>query len=358
MSHRPVINNPDRGTAIKHKFIAHFIAILCILSLNGWIVFADEYPKLVKIEEGVYARIVKPEGNAVSNAGIVVLYDSVLIFDTHFTPEAGKELMAAVRSITDKPVRYVVNSHWHADHTHGNQVFADAHIIGSTVARRGVLENDLPSLNRTIGITQKQLERLRADVKAAKSTRQAERLRDQIRARENYLQNMSQLKITAPLVTLENSLAVQEGSSEILIRYLGSGDTEGACILWLPFRKIAFVGDLVFVRAIPNVQNAEILQWMETLKEVLALDAETYVPGHGEIGSKSDVQAFLDYLLALKSMVQTAIDRGDTMEQATRDIRVPEEFSSYMFQNFFPSNVQKMYTEIKALQLLEESEEE
>ena len=313
---------------------------------------------MVKIEEGVYARIVKPEGDAVSNAGIVVLYDSVVVFDTHFTPEAGKELLAAVRSITHKPVRYVVNSHWHADHTHGNQVFKDANIIGSTIARRGVLENDLPSLNRTIGITQRQLERLRDDAKRAQNARRAEQFRTQIRARENYLQNMSQLKITAPFVTLDDSLVIQEGPSEVHIRFLGAGDTEGACILWLPFRKIAFVGDLVFVRAIPNVQNADILQWMETLEEVLTLDAETYVPGHGEIGTKSDVKAFLDYLVKLKSIVQTAIDRGDTMEQATRDIRVPEEFSSYMFQNFFPSNVQKMYTEIKALQLLEEIEED
>jgi len=219
---------------------------------------------MVKIEEGVYARIVKPEGDAVSNAGIVVLYDSVVVFDTHFTPEAGKELLAAVRSITHKPVRYVVNSHWHADHTHGNQVFKDANIIGSTIARRGVLENDLPSLNRTIGITQRQLERLRDDAKRAQNARRAEQFRTQIRARENYLQNMSQLKITAPFVTLDDSLVIQEGPSEVHIRFLGAGDTEGACILWLPFRKIAFVGDLVFVRAIPNVQNADILQWMET----------------------------------------------------------------------------------------------
>jgi glyoxylase-like metal-dependent hydrolase (beta-lactamase superfamily II) len=329
-----------------------------MFSLNGKSLLADDYPRLVKIAEGVYARIVRPEGNAVSNAGIVVLYDSVLIFDTHFTPEAGKELLDAVRSITDKPVRYVVNSHWHADHTHGNQVFGDAHIIGSTITRSGVLENDLPSLNRTIGITQKQLERLRTDVKKARNARQAEQLRTQIRARENYLQNMSQLKITAPFVTLDDSLVIEEGPSEVRILNLGAGDTEGACILWLPFRKIAFVGDLIFVRAIPNVQNADILQWMETLEEILTLNAETYVPGHGEIGTKSDVKAFLDYLRRLKSMVQIAIDRGDTMEQATRDIQVPEEFSSYMFQNFFPSNVQKMYTEIKSLQLLEEPEEE
>ena len=134
---------------------------MCLLCAS---LSAREDPELTKVAEGIYARIVSPDGNAVANAGVAVLDQSVLVFDTHFTPEAGASLLAAIRSVTPKPVRYVVNSHWHADHTHGNQVFAGAQLISSSNARRDMLQNDLPSLNRAVRIAQTQIEKLRQAV--------------------------------------------------------------------------------------------------------------------------------------------------------------------------------------------------
>ncbi len=92
------------------------------------------------------------------------------------------------------------------------------------------------------------------------------------------------------------------------------------------------------------------LEWMKTLHSVLNLDARTFVPGHGAIGSRSDVERFLAYLEDLKALVEPAVERGDTLEQVVRDLRVPAKYAGYGFQNFFPSNVQKMYSELKANQ--------
>lgn len=308
----------------------------------------------MKLAEGVYARIVNPDGNAVGNAGFVVLDQSVLVFDTHFTPEAGRALLEDVRSVTAKPVRYVVNSHWHADHTHGNQVFGNADLIGSTNTRQGVLQSDLPSLERTIGIAKRQLETLYESVGKEKDSLRARQMRDQIKPREDYLRTMANLQIMAPFVTFEDGLIIREGGRNVRLVFLGAGHTDGDVVLLLPSLKIAFVGDLLFNRAIPNVEDGDVLQWMQTLRKVLTLDAEIVVPGHGNVGSKKDVQTFLNYFEDLKSLVQYAIDRGDSIEQATRDIAVPEKYSSYMFQNLFPSNVQKMYTELKKVQRTEE----
>ena len=298
------------------------------------------------------------DGNAVSNAGFVVLEQSVLVFDTHFTPEAGRALLEAIGSVTQKPVRYVVNSHWHSDHTHGNQVFINADLIGSLNTRKGVLQSDLPSLNRTTEIAQKQLESLRKAVAKETDSFQTQKLRDQIRQRENYLRTMSKLHIMAPWIAMEDSLVIREGKKEVRLVYLGIGHTNGDIVLLLPSLKIAFVGDLLFNKAIPNVQDGDILQWMKTLEQVLKLDATTLVPGHGSVASKKDVGDFLDYFRNLKSLVQSAINRGDSIEQATRDIQVPDKYSSYMFQNLFPANVQKMYAELKALKLLEDAAED
>jgi cyclase len=336
---------------IVNNWIGSFFLFLCVLgcaypSLGS----AKENSEITKLAENVYARVVSPDSDAVGNAGFIVLDHSVLVVDTHFTPEAGQALLAAIRAVTPKPVLYVVNSHAHADHTHGNQVFADAQLIGSSAARREVLETDLPSLNRTVAVAQSQLEKLRREIGKEKDSTQVQRLREQIKTREAYVQTMSRLTINAPYVTLDDAIRIQDGKQEVRILYLGKGHTDGDVVVYLPATGIAFVGDLFFNEAIPNVQDATILSWMKTLAEVLKLDADQFVPGHGAIGSRKDVQNFLAYLETLQSLVKTAVERGDSVEQTTRDIVLPSKYAAYRFQNFFPSNIQKMYAELKTLQ--------
>ncbi len=336
---------------ITRKPIFSFFALITLGCFFCTLSHAKEDTELTKLAEGIFAVIVNPDGNAVSNSGIVVLDHSVMVFDTHFTPAAGQALLAEIRSITPKPVRYAVNSHSHADHTHGNQAFPDAQLIGSTNARRDVLQSDMPSLNRAIGIAQSQLAKLRQEMSTETNSAQIQRFRAQIKSREDYLQTVSQLKIIAPFLTLDDGMKIQDGKVEARILFLGAGHTDGDIVLFLPLQKIVFAGDLFFNQAIPNVQDASILQWMKTIEEVLKLDADTFVPGHGPIGSRKDVEGFLSYFRDLKSMVESAVSRGDSMEQATNEIEMPARYSSYRFQNFFPSNVQKMYAELKAMQL-------
>lgn len=327
----------------------------CFLFLNS--LYAQPSP-FTKLADGAFVRIVSPDGNAVSNSGIVVLDHSVLVFDTHFTGEAGQELFKEIRSITQNPVRYVINSHAHADHTHGNQVFPGAQLIGSDSARREVLQGDLPSWQRSVASTEAQLVSLRREIEGETDSEQKKRLREQLRVREVYLQNISRLKIKAPFITLEDNLTIREGPQEVRLLFLGAGHTKGDIVLYLPAKKIAFVGDLFFNRAIPNVQDSFVLQWMNTLEEVRKLDAEQFVPGHGLTGSKKDVEDFLNYLKDLRALVQPSVDRGDSLDIAIGTIHVPAKYASYSFQNFFPANVQKMYVELKELQLQESTEQD
>jgi cyclase len=335
------------------RFPLQLIFPLCLLTVSGVhfsAIQAKDSPELSKLAENVYAQVVSPDSDAVSNSGVVILDHSVLVIDTHFTPEAGQTLLSAIRSLTPKPVRFVVNTHAHADHTHGNQAFPDAQLIGSSATRRDVLQVDLPSLNRAISVTQSQLEALRSEVSKGTNSFQAQHLRDQIRSRDAYLQTMSRLKITAPFITLDDSLSIQDGKPDVRVLFLGKGHTDGDVVVFLPGPKIAFVGDLFFNEAIPNVQDASILEWMKTLEGVLKLGADTFVPGHGAVGDRKDVQKFLVYFQDLQSWVKEAVDRGDSMEESSKNIALPEKYAAYRFQNFFPSNVQKMYAELKALQ--------
>jgi len=203
--------------------------------------------ELVKLHDSVYVRIANPDGNAVANAGFVVLDESVLVFDTHFTPEAGAELRKVIRSITSKAIRYVINSHGHSAHTHGNQAFAEAHLISSANARRDVMQVDIPSRDRTLSIAENQLRMLRQESKKIIDASSAARLQEQIKAREEYMQAISKLKIIAPSVIVDDSLTIRDGQKEACILYLGVGHTDGDIVLLLPELKIAFVGDLFLV---------------------------------------------------------------------------------------------------------------
>lgn len=324
------------------------ICLFLVLSLTCRPARGQDGP-LTKLADNVYVMVVSPDGSAVANAGVVVLESSVLVFDTHFTPEAGQALLAAIRTVTPKPVRYLVNSHGHPDHTHGNQVFGEAQIIGSRAARRHVLEVDLPSLNRTMSVTKAQLAELQQQVRNERDPDVLQRLRAQIQPRRDYIDTMTRLQITAPVLTFENSLTIREGKDEVRLLYLGRGHTDGDIVLLLPAQKIAFVGDLFFNTALPNTQDAFLLDWRKTVREVLMLPADRFVPGHGAVGGRKEVEAFASYLDELHSLVKESVDRGDTAEQA-QAIALPAKYSSYGFQNFFPANVQKMYAELKALQ--------
>jgi glyoxylase-like metal-dependent hydrolase (beta-lactamase superfamily II) len=305
---------------------------------------------LGKLAEGVFAQIVSPDSDAASNSCVVVLDSGALIFDTHLTPEAGEALLEKVKTVTARPVRYLVNSHFHPDHTHGNQAFTTARqIIGSSNTRRDMLQRDLPSLNRVQLIAQSQVEQLNKDLSQEPDAKKQEALRSQLNSRQAFMHRMAALKILAPWMTFDDSLSIIDGGREVQLFYFGIGHTDGDVVLYLPEEKIAFLGDIFFNDAIPNVEDANMLEWTKTLGEVLKLDAKTYVPGHGQVGARSDVERFLNYLEDLKALVEPAVARGDTLEQLIRDLHVPPKYASYSFQSFFPANLQKMYTELKTL---------
>jgi cyclase len=315
---------------------------------------SKEPPDITKLAEGVYAQIVPPDNNAaISNSGIVLLERGVLIFDTHFTPDAGQLLLARVQSLTPKPVRFLINSHFHPDHTHGNQVFPNSPlIIGSTNARRDMLQQDIPSLNRALSVTRDQLERARKEVLTETEPKVQERMRSSINSRQALVDSLSRLKILTPLITVDDGLTILDPAREIRILSLGNAHTDGDLVLFLPAEKIVFAGDVFFNDGIPNSQDANFLDWMKTLEEMAKLDAERFVPGHGSVGTKQEVREFLEYLEQLKQLVEPAVTRGDPLDQVL-ETPVPSRYAGYRFQNLFRPNLERMYRELKARQLAE-----
>jgi glyoxylase-like metal-dependent hydrolase (beta-lactamase superfamily II) len=245
---------------------------------------------------------------------------------------------------TSKPVRYPVTSHFHPDHTHGNQVLGTPTLIlSSTNARREAAK--MSALNRSLEVAQSQLARLVAELQQIANGK--------LPARPDLaaagVDRMSKIKVLPPILTLDDRLTIKDSTREIQVLHVGSGHTDGDVILFLPREKIAFLGDLFFNRALPNTQDSFLLPWIATLGAILKLDADVFVPGHGPVGNRDQLKQFLGYLDDLKASVEPKVSRGDSMEQVLRETQVPAKYASFDFQNFFPANVQRMYIELKEL---------
>lgn len=326
-----------------------FLALLAILTRLALPSAVPMKDRIEKLAEGVYVHLAQADSDAVSNAGFVVLQNSVLIFDSHSTPEAGQRLLAEIREITPKPIRYILNSHYHADHTHGNQALGAAQqIISATHARRDVLQQDIPSMNFSLGLAHSQLEKMQKDLLQSADVQEQNALKNKIRERREFVDRMARLKILVPTLTVDDRLDLHDGPRNLELLYLGRGHTDGDLVLFIPKDRVAFTGDLFYNSALPYTQDASLLEWVATLGELLKLEADVFVPGHGPCGTRDDVKEFKNYLEDLKALVEPGIVRGDSMQQILRDVRLPPRYASYDFQNFFQSNLQKMYVELKS----------
>lgn len=305
-----------------------------------------------KLAEGVYAHVVGAEDIFVANAGVVVLSDGVVVFDTHFTREGGEELMRQVRGVTRLPVRLLALSHFHPDHTHGIEAFPEAALVlASANTRRDILEKDLPAVRRALDLGRAQLGQWSRELERARDEALKSSLRAQIAARRELVERLENLQVRAPVMVLDDRLTIQDQERRLEFMLLGAAHTDGDLILYLPQEKIVFAGDLFFDGALPNTEDAQILEWTKTVDALLKLDADLFIPGHGRPCGRAQVEEFREYLHDLRALVEPAVVRGEPLPQVVRELQLPEKYGSYAFRNFFPANVQKMYAALLALQL-------
>lgn len=319
------------------KVLAVFLLVFASVSALG----ASDNFAIQKIGDGVYAAIAdptNPRGKALSNSAFVITGDGVLVYDSHLTPEAATELIGEIRKVTDKPVRYLVNSHYHGDHTHGNQAFPPStEIISHHLTRRHLVEQEIPRLAQ-------QKRDLPGRIASETDPARKARLEEQLRQLEH-------LEIILPTLTFERSVILHRGGREIQIFFFGRGHTDGDVMLYVPDQKIAFAGDLVFHKFIPYVGDGYLAEWQKTLEAVEQLGAGTCVPGHGAVTDAQGVAEFRGFLGDLLATVKPYVDRGESLEETQKQARVPERYKDYGFQgtpfNLWPSAVARAWHELK-----------
>ncbi|MFL6728881.1 MAG: MBL fold metallo-hydrolase [Sphingomicrobium sp.] len=228
---------------------------------------------LKQLGPGVYAAIDGPEHKAGSNAGFVIGDDGVLVVDALFTPEAARALVGEIRRITPKPIRFVVNTHYHADHTGGDQVLRDAG--AAIIAHRNV----------------------RGWVRTNNVALFGDRIRPELRARIAAL--------PLPDLATDKDLTVWLGARKVVVRTV-LGHTGGDLVVAVPDAHVLFAGDMLWRKVAPNLIDGSVAQWQQTDADFAAMpDAPRtrFVPGHGDVADVADVKDFRAYLLDLRRLL-------------------------------------------------------
>lgn len=266
-----------------------------------------------EIGDGLYAFI---GTKGAANSGFVVTDKGVVVIDTQGPRPLALKLREEIRTVTRLPVIYVINTHYHGDHTFGNQYFNTARaIIAQRETREALIEKEKEQkavFKRFFG--------------------------------ENSLEGFV---LTPPDITFSEKMTLKIGSKTLLLIHTGPAHTGGDIYAYMPGERVVFTGDVLYRKRLPWLNDGSVEGALKALDELLALGAEVYIPGHGEVASREDVVEFRDYLTALVKEVKKMMGRGKTIEEIKAGIKLPA-YATYMkYREWLPLNAEKVYNELK-----------
>ena len=274
-----------------------------------------------QVKPGIHHAIGTGAMAVVGNSTILVNDADVMIIDDHASPAAAWMLVEELKAITDKPVTTVINTHFHYDHAHGNQIFAPAvQIIGHEFTRRMLIGKplEMPLYANYIGGMPGQIETLRKRIAAEKDPAAQAKLQTQLQSTENNYASQKELRPTPPNVTLTTEMTLHRGDREIQIRYLGRGHTAGDVVVFLPRERVVITGDLL-TSGLSNMSDSYPLEWADSLDALKKLDFDTVVPGHGEAYTdRTKIDVFQAYLRDVWTEVSRLKKEGVPAEEAAK----------------------------------------
>jgi glyoxylase-like metal-dependent hydrolase (beta-lactamase superfamily II) len=255
-------------------------ALACaVLLISSCVVYAQAPDFTVKkIGDGVYAAVCPDGCKSGSNAGFVVGGNGVLVIDTFQGIEPAKALLAEIKKVTNLPIRFVVNTHYHLDHTGGNAVFEEA---GAVILAHKNLRGWLRTENlKFFGPNPKPEQKTMVE------------------------------SLVLPDEVYSDAVDIYLGTRQLQVRYM-LGHTGGDSVVMVPDANVVFAGDLVWQKHLPNLIDATTADWVKTLEKLLAdHPSATFVSGHGDVATPAEVKDFHDYLVTLRDDVAQARAAG------------------------------------------------
>jgi cyclase len=327
-----------------------WFAVFLLLSVTC---LADDLFDIKPVAEGVYAAIAKPAYKVNCNAAIVLLDDGVLVVDTHSKPSAARGLIEQIKRMTDKPVKYVVNTHFHWDHYQGNEAYpsswpAGVEIISSEATRLSIERKGIPRVKHEIITMPQEIEKLKADLDKTTDAKQKDDIRRNLAQAEDYFAELRSMQVTLPTMTFDRSLILHRKSRMVEILWLGKAHTDGDVFVYLPKEKVLATGDALHGWT-PYMGDSYPYDWIETLDAAEKLDFDQVIGGHGDVmKGKQKFELWKEYFGELMRQTAQAYAEGATLEQAQERVaRLLTAKYADKFDPKFPqsvvSNVAKAY---------------
>ncbi|MBV8520186.1 MAG: MBL fold metallo-hydrolase [Acidobacteria bacterium] len=289
-----------------------------------------------KLADGVYAIVfreqpIHPEPNV-----LIVINDAdVLVVDSSLFPSTSRAIIGEIRKLTPKPVRYLVNTHWHDDHVFGNAVYRetwpDVTIVAHPNTRSDAEAKAFSGIEASVKETEETLAKYRHALETGKRSDGTPLTDDSRHAIEGVVQMMSQypremrdVKMALPDTTFEDHLILHRGSRTIELHYLGRGNTRGDVVVYLPKEKILATGDLVVAPA-PLGLGSYYDDWAKTLERLMTFDATTIFLSHG--ATQHDfayIHKVHDLLASLTAQVKARVAAGATLEDVQKTVTLAD----------------------------------
>ncbi len=228
---------------------------------------------------------------AVSDGGIIVGDEGVMVIDSLAAPMHAKSFVEAIRRVTDKPFRHLLNTHHHGDHVNGNQYFLPVEVVSHPHCREQVVRN------------------------MANAPKVWAR-------REGWAEGGEERRVVPASVTIDGKTTYYYGQTVVEIIPMAPAHTYGDLVVYLPQHRLLFAGDIAFFYVAPFANNSHVTRWLGWIDQIMEMDIETIVPGHGPIGQKSHLAEMGEYFQVLKREARRRYDARMTAGAAAADIRM------------------------------------
>src|SRR5712664_768780 len=321
------------------------LLLFLFLLLPATCLAADALFDIKPIADGVYASIAKPAYKVNCNAAIIILGDAVLVVDTHSKPSAARALIEQIKKLTPKPVKFVVNTHFHWDHYQGNEAYpsswpAGVEIISSEATRANIQQLGIPRIKNEIVSMPQEIAKLKAGLEKTSKAEEKATIQENLRQAEAYFAELKLMQVTLPTMTFDHSLILHRKSRTVEILWLGLAHTNGDVFVFLPKEKVLCTGDSLHGWT-PFMGDSYPYDWIQTLGAAEKLDFNLVLGGHGDVmHGKLRFELWKQYFQDLMDQTAAAYAQGDSLEQAQKSVSVSlTKKYAPQFDPNFPKNV-------------------